>query len=230
MVETIEAKQTPPTLKGAVMRDRILAAAAQVFAKKGYELTRVADITKATKTSHGNFYRHFNNKDEVLIAVLRPLLEDVYKSVRRRPGSPLLLSEREFIQGSIDYLKAYARHRKLLRVMREAAARGEQASFFSLWIGERSRFTKRNAAWLARLKQAGRLPPEFDPELTAETLGALTEQIAYVKIGLAAKPPSEKEIERIGLHCAMIWYRGVFGRSDASVEIEPEIELLRARE
>jgi hypothetical protein len=39
----------------------------------------------------------------------------------------------------------------------------------------------------------------------------MTEQIAYVKIGLARETPSDAEIERIGTHCALIWRRGVFG-------------------
>ena len=39
----------------------------------------------------------------------------------------------------------------------------------------------------------------------------MTEQIAYVKLGLARETPSEAEIERIGAHSARIWRRGVFG-------------------
>src|ERR1700740_579026 len=70
LTEALESKQEPPTIKGVAMRARIVAAAAKMFAKKGYVLTRVADITKAANTSHGNFYRHFNNKDEARIAAL----------------------------------------------------------------------------------------------------------------------------------------------------------------
>jgi AcrR family transcriptional regulator len=204
----------PPTPKGVAMRDRLLTAAAAVFARKGYELTRVEDIAKTAKTSYGNFYRHFRNKDEVLIAVLRPLLDEVYRASRGRGRQTLKPSEAEFVQITIDYLRVYAKHRKLLRVMREAAARGNEASFFSMWIAERSRFTERSAAWLARLKVRGEIAADLDPEMLAETLGAMTEQVAYVKIGLAREKPSDAEIRSIGSHCAKVWRRGVFGSAD----------------
>ena len=207
------ALPAPPTPKGVAMRDRLLSAAAAVFARKGYELTRVEDIAKTAKTSYGNFYRHFRNKDEVLIAVLRPLLDEVYRASRRR-GGQLKPSEAEFVQITIDYLRVYAKHRKLLRVMREAAARGNEASFFSMWIAERSRFTERSAAWLTRLKASGEIAADLDPEMLAETLGAMTEQVAYVKIGLAREKPSDAEIRSIGSHCAKVWRRGVFGSAD----------------
>jgi AcrR family transcriptional regulator len=204
----------PPTPKGVAMRDRLLSAAAAVFARKGYELTRVEDIARTAKTSYGNFYRHFRNKDEVLIAVLRPLLDEVYRASRRRGGQTLKPSEAEFVQITIDYLRVYAKHRKLLRVMREAAARGNEASFFSMWIAERSRFTERSTAWLTRLKASGEIAADLDPEMLAETLGAMTEQVAYVKIGLAREKPSDAEIRSIGSHCAKVWRRGVFGSAD----------------
>jgi AcrR family transcriptional regulator len=208
------ALPAPPTPKGIAMRDRLLSAAAAAFARKGYELTRVEDIVKTAKTSYGNFYRHFRNKDEALIAVLRPLLDEVYRASRRRGGQTPKPSEAEFVQITIDYLRVYAKHRKLLRVMREAAARGNEASFFSMWIAERSRFTERSAAWLARLKVRGEIAADLDPEMLAETLGAMTEQVAYVKIGLAREKPSDAETRSIGSHCAKVWRRGVFGSAD----------------
>src|ERR1700743_1201274 len=131
---SVEPLPSPPTQKGLAMRERLVKAAARVFRSRGYELTRVEDIAKAARTSYGNFYRHFRNKDEALIAVLRPLLDAVYQASRRRGGSSLKLSSEEFAENMISYLTVYAKHRELLRVMREAAARGEQASFFFLWV------------------------------------------------------------------------------------------------
>src|SRR4029077_15790031 len=68
---SVEPLPSPPTQKGLAMRERLLKAAARAFTRRGYELTRVEDIVKAARTSYGNFYRHFRNKDEVLMAVLR---------------------------------------------------------------------------------------------------------------------------------------------------------------
>ena len=65
-----------------------------------------------------------------------------------------------------------------------------------------------NRQWM---RAAGAIDADIDPEVAAETLGALTEQLAYVKLGLAEETPSDAEIERLGAHSARIWYRGVFG-------------------
>jgi len=208
---SVEPLPSPPTQKGLAMRERLVKAAARAFRLRGYELTRVEDIAKAARTSYGNFYRHFRNKDEVLMAVLRPLLDEVYVASKRRRDPSARLTEDEFAANTVAFLRIYARHRELLRVMREAAARGEKASFYSMWIGERERFVRRTTAWLVRLWAAGAIDADIDPEVAAETLGALTEQLAYVKLGLAEETPSDAEIERLGSHSARIWYRGVFG-------------------
>lgn len=205
---------TPATAKGAAMRQRLLNASARVFARKGYEATRVQDIVKIARTSYGNFYRHFRNKDEILLAVLRPLVDEIYVASKRRSGRSLKATEAEFVENTIAYLKIYVQHRKLLRVMREAAARGEKATFLSLYVTERSRFVRRTATWLIRLQAVGELSRELDPEMAAEVLGATMEQVAYMKFDLASEDPSEAEIEHIGSHCAKIWYRGVFGAED----------------
>src|SRR6201987_4355135 len=173
---SVEPLPSPPTQKGLAMRERLLKAAGRAFTRRGYQLTRVEDLVKAAATSYGNFYRHFRNKDEVLMAVLRPLLDDVYVASKRRGGSSAHLTEEEFAANTIAFLRIYARHRELLRVMREAAARGEKASFYSMWIGERERFVRRTTAWLKRLQAAGAIDPGLDPEVAAGTPGALPEE------------------------------------------------------
>src|ERR1700732_2818456 len=95
---SVEPLPSPPTQKGLAMRERLLKAAAGALTLRGYELTRVEDIAKGARTSYGNFYRHFRNKDEVLMAVLRPLLDDVYVSSRRRPTQVGRLNGAEFVE------------------------------------------------------------------------------------------------------------------------------------
>src|ERR1700744_3314150 len=167
----IEPLPSPPTQKGLAMRERLVKGGGRAFRLRGYELTRVEDIAKAARTSYGNFYRHFRNKDEVLMAVLRPLLDEVYVASKRRRDRSGRLTEDEFAANTVAFLRIYARHRELLRVIREAAARGEKASFYSMWIGERERFVRRTTAWLVRLRTAGALDASIDPGVAAEALG-----------------------------------------------------------
>jgi AcrR family transcriptional regulator len=48
-------------------RGRLLAAAYELFAEKGYEQTRVSDIAAAAGVTEMTFYRHFGSKDQLLI-------------------------------------------------------------------------------------------------------------------------------------------------------------------
>lgn len=51
-------------------RDRILEAALEVFAEKGYHETNVDDIVNASNTSKGGFYFHFPSKREIFLTLI----------------------------------------------------------------------------------------------------------------------------------------------------------------
>jgi AcrR family transcriptional regulator len=52
-------------------RDRILAAAVRVFAREGFESTRMADVAREAGVAYGLVYHYFGSKDAVLQAVFR---------------------------------------------------------------------------------------------------------------------------------------------------------------
>lgn len=52
-------------------RERLLRAAADAFAERGYDGTRVADIAAAAGVSNGALYAHFASKADLLAAALR---------------------------------------------------------------------------------------------------------------------------------------------------------------
>ena len=69
---------TKPSEEEATSRQlEILAAAAKVFAEKGYERTTVRDLEEATGLTRGGIFFHFPGKRELYLAVLRKsLLEE----------------------------------------------------------------------------------------------------------------------------------------------------------
>jgi AcrR family transcriptional regulator len=54
----------------ASTRERIIDAADRLIYERGYEHTSFTDIAEAVAISRGNFYYHFNTKDEILGAVI----------------------------------------------------------------------------------------------------------------------------------------------------------------
>src|SRR5262252_8489707 len=51
-------------------RDEILRAALGVFARRGFEATRIADIAEAAEMSHGLIYRYFPSKEAAFVALV----------------------------------------------------------------------------------------------------------------------------------------------------------------
>ncbi len=56
-------------------RDLFIISALSVFEEKGFNNTRIKDITERANTSVGNFYNYFNSKEEVIEVLISGLAE-----------------------------------------------------------------------------------------------------------------------------------------------------------
>ena len=63
------------TVEQVSTRDRILKAAAEVFAERGYEGAAVSDIARRAGFTTGAIYGRFRDKAELLLEVVRGVLE-----------------------------------------------------------------------------------------------------------------------------------------------------------
>jgi len=198
------------TRRGARTRQRLVEAAATVFSEYGYSAARIADMVRMAGISHGNFYRHFPGKDEILLAVLEEPLAELRRA-SGRPAHHTGLDRAELVEANTNYFAAYARQRHLFRVMREAAA--VNPDFARLWLSVRQGFVGRTAHWLAGLIEAGRLEAGLDVALLAETLGSMMEHLAYVQIALPAELPRPETIDALGRVTGESWYLILTGRS-----------------
>src|ERR671937_544106 len=74
-------------------RERILAAASDLFYRHGIRAVGVEAIAEAAETNKMTLYRHFSSKDELVAEYLRCLAEESKSSWDRReaehPGDPL---------------------------------------------------------------------------------------------------------------------------------------------
>lgn len=96
----------------------ILDAACRVFSKKGYFQATVDDVMAAAGVGKGTVYRHFNDKEGLLVALLCRMAEELSGRVSKavRPGRPLDENLRfiareilEFFSGRPDLLRIYVR-------------------------------------------------------------------------------------------------------------------------
>jgi AcrR family transcriptional regulator len=146
----------------AETRDRLLRAAADVFAERGYDGTRVADIAAAAGVSNGALYAHFASKADLLVDALRThgrrVLADVFAADPSRSITDLLLvtgrrlPRRPDAQGYllVEALAAARRDDDVARPMRD-------------YVGER-------ADWLADLMRVAQAGDEIDADLSPDAL------------------------------------------------------------
>lgn len=194
--------------RGQQTRERLINAAAECFTEYGYTRTRVSDVVRRAGNAQGNFYRHFSSLDEIFLEVLRPGLEELSAVSPKRSGDSAELAS--LVDTNTKYLHSYARHRHILRLLREAAASSPNDGFQSLWLRVRGDFVARTQRWLVRLEEAGKIE-SGDHELLAETLGCLTEQLAYIHVGLPAVTPRPERIDELGTALGEAWFKLVNG-------------------
>jgi AcrR family transcriptional regulator len=162
----------------AETRERLLRAAAEVFAERGYDGTRVIDIAAAAGVSNGALYAHFGSKAELLVAALRAHgrqeLADLLAADPSRPVTELLLEAGRGLRRRRD-------SRGYLVVEALIAARRDHdvAALMRDYTGER-------IDWVAGLVQAGQAAGELDPALSP---GALAHFCLLLAMGSAVVTP-----------------------------------------
>jgi AcrR family transcriptional regulator len=193
--------------RGRRSRQALLDAAAECFGELGYSQTRISDITAAAGLSQGAFYRHFRDKTEILVEALRDPLDQLLGATVLHPDRPP--DEAELIESNTTFFAVYAANRRVLRVIREAAAMHEPG-LTELWLDVRGRYLDRIHAWLQALVSQGHLAVD-DVRLTAEALGAVLDQMAYTRIALRADDIPASEVEALGRVTGRIWFKALSG-------------------
>jgi AcrR family transcriptional regulator len=159
--------------RGRLTMRRLLAAAEQVFAAKGYHATRVDDIVKVANTSHGTFYLYFSNKEDLF----RALAADVGAAMGGlaaalgplEPGDSGRAALRVWIAQLSDL---YQQHGAVIRASTEAdSTTGE---FGRLGTDVLAPFTH---ALSERIAAAA--PPGLDAAVLSVALVAMLERVHY---------------------------------------------------
>jgi TetR/AcrR family transcriptional regulator len=103
---TVVSSQARPALRDPIRtKRRILGIAAEEFASRGFDGTRVDEIAKRSKVSKNLIYHYFENKDALFIAVLEgayELLRARQEATQLEEGKPLE-SIRRLVIDSFQY-------------------------------------------------------------------------------------------------------------------------------
>jgi AcrR family transcriptional regulator len=156
-------------------RDRILQAALEVFAEKGYHRALVDDIVRASHTSKGAVYHHFPNKEALFLALVDEfagrLAESVAAAIAGAEGA-LGKVEAALTSG----LETFAHHRDLARILLlESVSLGP--SYQTKRLEVHDRFAALIRAHLDEAVAEGSIPSLDTQVATLAWLGALNEVV-----------------------------------------------------
>jgi AcrR family transcriptional regulator len=90
-VTTARRTRTTPRRRDearALFRNAIIEAAEAVFAERGFHGARIQDIAERAKVAVGTVYNHFEQKEDVLRALLDERTEEMLAELRARPDDP----------------------------------------------------------------------------------------------------------------------------------------------
>jgi AcrR family transcriptional regulator len=146
----------------AETRERLLRAAADVFAERGYDGTRVADIAAAAGVSNGALYAHFPSKADLLVTALRThgrhLLGELFAADPDRPVVDLLLTVGRWLPRRLD-----ARGYLIVEALVAARRDEDVARPMREYVGERT-------DWLADLVDLAQTRGELDAAVAPQAL------------------------------------------------------------
>jgi len=79
---------SPRIVDRSVRRAELASAAASVFAQRGVANTAVSDIVKAAGVAQGTFYLYFESKDDVILAVVERMVEEMFAGIETAADAP----------------------------------------------------------------------------------------------------------------------------------------------
>lgn len=98
-------------------KGRILAVAKKIFAKKGFDGSRVDEIAKAANVPKSLIYYHFKSKDAILEELLNNCLTD-YENILKTVAADPLISRRDMLLERVHsvYLKFLQENEDVIRI------------------------------------------------------------------------------------------------------------------
>ena len=170
-------------------RDEIMAAAKEVFARKGFHATTIADIAKQAGLAYGSIYWYFDSKDELFHALMAveegALRSHVAAALAALSGqaenvgqeATLRASLQSSVQATLEFFEADKATVKLL--FRDAYALGER--FEKHLGGIYERFIDDIETFVVAAQERGEVVPA-PPRMVAYTLAALVGQLAHRRL------------------------------------------------
>jgi AcrR family transcriptional regulator len=187
-------------------RERLLAAARESFANRGFASTRVADIVVLAGTSHGTFYTYFEDKRDVLLALTQEAASAIYGAAVAPLANSGRQSPRDAIRARLMvFFRTYSEWWDVVRTWDHASAIHPEVDELRARI--RASIVEQLCRLLARDRERWHVDGGRDLEITAIALTAMIEEFAgrWFELG---RTLGMTEVDQLTTLCAGALYGG----------------------
>lgn len=198
----------PTTPKGRATVTRILMAGREVFGESGYVSMRMSDLAERSGLSMGALYRYFDNKDDVFLAIIHEIHNELYAASRPNDSQTFRSAPyAAILQANREYLTHYCNHRKALRAFIEATMVDQR--YTDMWWYMREEHIVRVARALRRDHGISEING-MDARTVLEALVSMTEQSAYVWYAHPGPKDALLPVTDAAKIVSDIWYLALF--------------------
>ena len=159
-------------------RDNILSVSEELFLKKGYIETSTSDIAHQAKMSKETVYRHFRNKEEILMACADRVFHNLYDHIRAESGEEIDAALRLIKRGKVFFFM-YPQWISMMNIIRSLSV-GDNPSFRTKFNQLIWQMVKPTIREIENLKQEGRIRKDIDSNLAGFILMGMCEYGAWL--------------------------------------------------
>lgn len=192
--------------RGRKTMAKLLDAGMEVLTERGYHATRVDDVVRAARTSHGTFYLYFTDKDDLVRTLAEECVEEVVAAVSDLgPVDPGPAGREQLRAWLARWNESYRRYGPVVRVWMEEHVPDPGL----MRLGGRAMATITSTVE-ARIREAG--AGHVDPVLAAPAMLAMVERLFYYVLSRAIPVDDETVLDTL----AVMIHRGFFGADTAA--------------
>jgi len=151
---------------------RILKAASRLFREEGYDRTKIETIAAKAKVSIGTVYNYYQNKGDLLVAIVSMEVNEVLRAgaalIERPPAAPEK-AVNGLISIYLDHSLVYL-NKEMWRQAMAISTRQPDSPFGRRYAELDERLTRQVCALIERLQARGRVKAEIDAAAAGEMI------------------------------------------------------------
>lgn len=201
----------PTTTKGQRTEAAFLDAARRIFAEKGYFNAKISDIAAAADRSTGSFYNYYDNKEQLLEALLEEFTEEVVTASTLPTGAS---DPEEGVRAAVTaYWTMYKKYLPEMIGLFQMSMMDE--AFRQRWRENRSAGIRAVLDGLHGAERSGR-SIGLDLPTLASALVSVLESFCWTWLAAGGEVDVERPDDATAIDTlTAIWYRTVYGAIDS---------------